>query len=416
MLDTLRRIIQEVNTAPDLEQALDIIVQRVQETVAVDVASVYLKDADKGQFVLSATEGLRKNAVGNVRFNPGEGLVGMVGEREEPVNLEDAPSHPRYRFTSETGENPYHAFLGVPIIQHGTVLGVLVVRQRQHRRFAEDEEAFLVTLAAQLAGAITHAGASGDISHALQANEQASAVLKGVPGAPGVVTGQAMVVYPPANLEVIPDRAITDVEAEIKTFQDAVNVVQDDLRNDANRMSSVLPAEELALFDALLMMLGGDSLMDETMERIRAGNWAPGALRETIGEHVRVFESMEDSYMRERASDIRDLGRRILTRIQSDRPASRVFYPQTVLVGEEISVGQLAEIPHENLAGIVSVSGSSSSHVAMVCLPSWGLKICLSDVWRDRRLLLTVIVVMCLSTRRIWCAVNSCACKRRNPS
>jgi phosphotransferase system enzyme I (PtsP) len=366
MLDTLRRIIQEVNSAPDLEQALDIIVQRVRESVRVDVASVYLKDTDHGQYVLSATEGLRKNAVGNVRFGLGEGLVGMVGEREEPVNIEDAPSHPRYRFASETGENPYHAFLGVPIIQYGTVLGVLVVRQREHRRFAEDEEAFLVTLAAQLAGAITHAGASGNISHALVASAGVSAVLNGLPGAPGVATGQARVVYPPANLEVVPDRVITDIEAEIESFQAAVNAVQDDMRDYANRMSSILPAEELALFDALLMMLGGDSLMGETIERIRAGNWAPGALRETIGQHVRVFESMEDSYMRERASDIRDLGRRILTRIQSDVPASSVYYPQTILVSEEISVGQLAEIPVENLAGIVSASGSSSSHVAIL--------------------------------------------------
>jgi phosphotransferase system enzyme I (PtsP) len=366
MLDTLRRIIQEVNSAPDLEQALDIIVQRVRESVRVDVASVYLKDTDHGQYVLSATEGLRKNAVGNVRFGLGEGLVGMVGEREEPVNIEDAPSHPRYRFASETGENPYHAFLGVPIIQYGTVLGVLVVRQREHRRFAEEEEAFLVTLAAQLAGAITHAGASGNISHALVASAGVSAVLNGLPGAPGVATGQARVVYPPANLEVIPDRVITDIDAEIESFQAAVNAVQDDMRDYANRMSSILPAEELALFDALLMMLGGDSLMGETIERIRAGNWAPGALRETIGQHVRVFESMEDSYMRERASDIRDLGRRILTRIQSDVPASSVYYPQTILVSEEISVGQLAEIPVENLAGIVSASGSSSSHVAIL--------------------------------------------------
>jgi phosphotransferase system enzyme I (PtsP) len=366
MLDTLRRIIQEVNSAPDLEQALDIIVQRVRESVRVDVASVYLKDTDHGQYVLSATEGLRKNAVGNVRFGLGEGLVGMVGEREEPVNIEDAPSHPRYRFASETGENPYHAFLGVPIIQYGTVLGVLVVRQREHRRFAEEEEAFLVTLAAQLAGAITHAGASGNISHALVASAGVSAVLNGLPGAPGVATGQARVVYPPANLEVVPDRVITDIEAEIESFQAAVNAVQDDMRDYANRMSSILPAEELALFDALLMMLGGDSLMGETIERIRAGNWAPGALRETIGQHVRVFESMEDSYMRERASDIRDLGRRILTRIQSDVPASSVYYPQTILVSEEISVGQLAEIPVENLAGIVSASGSNSSHVAIL--------------------------------------------------
>ena len=366
MLDILRRIIQEVNSAPDLEQALNIIVQRVRESVGVDVASVYLKDIEREQYVLSATEGLRKNAVGRVRFGLGEGLVGMVGEREEPVNIEDAPSHPRYRFASETGENPYHAFLGVPIIQYGTVLGVLVVRQREHRRFAEDEEAFLVTLAAQLAGAITHAGASGNISHALQASTDVSAILNGLPGAPGIATGQALVVYPPANLEVIPDRVITDIDAEIESFQNAVNAVQDDMRDYANRMSSILPAEELALFDALLMMLGGDSLMGETIERIRAGNWAAGALRETIGQHVRVFESMDDSYMRERASDIRDLGRRILTRIQSDVPISNDFYPQTILVGEEISVGQLAEIPVENLAGIVSASGSSSSHVAIL--------------------------------------------------
>lgn len=366
MLDTLRRIIQEVNTAPDLDQALDIIVRRVRECVGVDVASVYLKDADNGQFVLSATEGLRKSAIGNVRFNPGEGLVGMVAEREELVNIEDAPSHPRYLFASETGENPYHAFLGVPIIQHGTVLGVLVARQREYRLFAEDEEAFLVTLAAQLAGAITHAGATGEISHMLQASEGVSAVLKGLPGAPGIAIGQALVAYPPANLEAIPDRLVTDIDAEIESFQDAVHSVQDDMRDYANRMSSILPAEELALFDALLLMLGGDSLIGETIERIRAGNWAPGALRDTIGQHVRVFESMEDTYMRERASDIRDLGRRILTRIQSDIPSTSVFYPQTVLVGEEISVGQLAEIPVEHLAGIVSARGSSSSHVAIL--------------------------------------------------
>jgi phosphotransferase system enzyme I (PtsP) len=366
MLDTLRRIIQEVNAAPDLDQALDIIVQRVRATVKVDVASVYLIDAEHGQYVLSATEGLRKDAVGNVRIDLGEGLVGMVGEREEPVNIEDAPSHPRYRFISETGENPYHAFLGVPIIQHGTVLGVLIVRARQMRCFAEDEEAFLVTLAAQLAGAITHAGASGDISNVLLASEEVSLALVGLPGAPGVAIGQASVVYPPANLEAIPDRVISDIDTEIDTFMAAVNEVQDDIRDYANRMSSILPAEELALFDALLLMLGGDSLIGETVERIRAGNWAPGALRETISEHVRVFESMEDSYMAERASDIRDLGCRILTRIQSDRPGSGVVYAQTVLVGEEISIGQLAEIPIDKLAGIVSVRGSSSSHVAIL--------------------------------------------------
>ncbi|MEA2093146.1 MAG: phosphoenolpyruvate-utilizing N-terminal domain-containing protein, partial [Pseudomonadota bacterium] len=366
MLDILRRIIQEVNAAPDLQQALNIIVQRVKVHVKVDVASVYLTDTDHTQLILMATEGFRKGAIGKVRLNSGEGLVGMVVEREEPVNLDDAPSHPRNRFIVEAGEKPYHGFLGVPIIQHGKVLGILVVRQRQSRKFGEEEEAFLVTLAAQLAGAITHASASGEMARLLETSGEVSVSHKGLPGAPGVAIGQALVVYPPANLDVVPDRKVTDTESEVGLFREAVAAVEDDLRDYSNLMSGVLPAEDLALFDALLLMLGSDTLVAKTVERIHAGNWAQGALRDTIAEHVQVFESMDDTYLRERASDIHDLGRRILTHIQSDRPASRQVYTHTVLVGEDISAGQLAEVPVEQLAGIVSARGSSSSHVAIL--------------------------------------------------
>jgi phosphotransferase system enzyme I (PtsP) len=366
MLDILRRIIQEVNAAPDLQKALDIIVQRVRVNVGVDVASVYLLDDEHNQYVLMATEGFRKDAIGKVRIDKGKGLIGMVADREEPVNLDDAPSHPQYLFIVETGEKPYHGFLGVPIIQYRKVLGVLVVRQREYRKFGEEEEAFLVTLAAQLAGAITHAGASGEISRLLEERDEISVTLRGLPGAPGLAIGQAMVVYPPANLDAIPDRKPADIEAEVESFYEATAAVQDDLRDYSNRMSGLLPAEDLALFDALLLMLDSDSLVTKTVERIRGGNWAPGALRQTIAEHVQVFETMEDAYLRERASDIRDLGRRIVTHIQSDRPAPRPAYSSTVLVGKEISVGQLAEIPVEHLAGIVSTSGSSSSHVAIL--------------------------------------------------
>jgi len=75
---------------------------------------------------------------------------------------------------------------------------------------------------------------------------------------------------------------------------------------------------------------------------------------------------MEDSYLRERASDIRDLGRRILTHIQSHPSEPPTVYPNTVLVGQDISAAQLAEIPLERLSGIVCASGSSSSHVAIL--------------------------------------------------
>jgi len=164
MLKTLRGIVQEVNIAGDLQSALDIIVRRVREAMSTQVCSVYLWEPDTHEYVLMATEGLQKSAIGRVRLNSAQGLVGLVGVREEPINLDDAPEHPNYQYFPETGEEQFHSFLGVPIIHHRRVLGVLVVQQGERRRFDEGEEAFLVTMSAQLAGVIIHAEATGKIN------------------------------------------------------------------------------------------------------------------------------------------------------------------------------------------------------------------------------------------------------------
>jgi phosphotransferase system enzyme I (PtsP) len=366
LLDTLRRTIQEVNRAPDLARALSIIVARVKQAMVVDVCSVYLVDSERRQHVLMATDGYNREALGEVRLDFGRGLVGEVARREESLNLDNASDHPAYVFTSKIGEEPFHGFLGVPIIQHRKVLGVLVVRQRERRCFAEQEETFLFTLAAQLAGAISHAGASGDINHLLQSSDESRYALKGVSGAPGAAVGRACVVYPLANLEAIPDRTVEDIDTEIEGFHAAVAGVERDMRIMSARMVDTLPAEDIALFDALILILRSENLVDGTIEGIKAGNWAPGALRSTIDEHVTAFEDMDDPYLRERATDVRDLGRRILERLQSVAPVSRSFPPDTILVGKEVSASQLAEVPVSQLAGVVSARGSSASHVAIL--------------------------------------------------
>lgn len=365
MLEVLLRIVHEVNTARDLTQALTIIVQRVKHAMAVDVCSVYLTDADGDQHVLMATDGLNPEAVGKVRLPLSEGLIGLVRERAEPVNLDDAPSHPRYRYIAETGEEQFHGFLGVPIIQHRRPLGVLVVRQRESRKFNVEEVSFLFTLGAQLAGAISHAQASGGIV-GLQDESSATRFIEGLPGAPGVALGVAVVVYAPSDLEAVPDRTADDPETEEVAFRAAVLAAQEEIKTLGARMGALLPAADHALFDAFVLMLGSDTLVENTVARIRAGNWAPGALRDTINEHARVFDDMEDPYLRERSGDVRDMGRRILMRLQADAPPRAAYPLRTILVGEEISATQLAEVPNGHLAGVVSARGSSSSHAAIL--------------------------------------------------
>ncbi len=365
MLAILQRIIQEVSQAGDIEQALTIIVQRVKQAMQVDVCSAYLADEKQQRYILMATDGLNPRAVGEVGLAFGEGLVSLVAERAEAVNLDHAPDHPRFHFISDTDEQAFHAFLGVPIIHHRQVLGVLVLQQRARRRFKEDETAFLLTVAAQLAGAIAHAEVSGGIAR-LVTNANEGVALQGLPGSPGVGIGTGLVVYPPADLDAVPDRQIEDAEAEIEVFEAAVDLAKSDIRGLQARLSVALTQDDQALFDAYLQMLSSTSLIDQVKARIRQGSWASGALRATINEHVQMFRVMEDPYMRERAEDIRDLGRRILRFIQKGRHKPPPYPEKTILVGDEITATMLAEAPLDRLVGVISAKGSSSSHVAIL--------------------------------------------------
>ncbi|APX92472.1 phosphoenolpyruvate--protein phosphotransferase [Halomonas sp. 1513] len=365
MLDVLRRIVQEVNSARTLEAALSTMVRRIRKAMRTDVCSFYLFDADQQRLVLNDTIGLHSRAVGQVSLRLGEGLVGLVGQREEPLNLEDAPGHPLFRYFEETGEERYSSFLGVPIIHQRRMLGVLVVQQQDKRRFDEGDEAFLVTMAAQLAGVLAHALATGGLSRSSRGDGQA--MFTGVATSPGMVIGEALVIAPPADLDNVPDLIPTDVDYEIKRLKDAIYRVRDEIRAAGERLASRISAQELALFEVYQEMLSEAALGHEVEKRIREGQWAPGALADVVRRHVQYLERVDDNYLRERAADIRDLGRRVLAHLQEETPQTPdTFAERTVLVGDEISVATLGEVPRDKLAGLVSVRGSSTSHVAII--------------------------------------------------
>lgn len=366
MLNVLRRIVQEVNATTDLGQVLNIIVSRTKQALKVDVCSVYLASDNKQELVLMATDGLNREAEKRVRLRFTEGLVGLVAQRAEPVNIQDASQHPRYKYFPQTGEERYHAFLGIPIVHKRKLLGVLVVQQHDERGFDEEHTAFLITLAAQLASAISHAELSGEIDALTPKKDHGEVYLKGVSGAPGVGMGTALALFSDVELEAVPDRRPKKIKHEIRAFKKAVRRAQEEMREIKARMKTHLPAEERVLFDAFVMMIGSDAVVDDTIDRIRAGNWAPGALRQTTAEHVAEFGKMEDNYLKERADDLRAIGRRILKHLQKEKKQERKFPDKVVLMGEDIGVADLAEIPSSNLVGVVSARGSRSSHVAIL--------------------------------------------------
>lgn len=369
MLRILRRIVQEVSAAEDLAEALRIVAEETRAAMEMDACSIFLTDQETGEHWLMATEGLNKELIGKAGLKWGEGLVGLVGEREQPINLDDAPKHPNFRYITGIGEEKYHAFLGVPIVHQRQLLGILVGQQQEPRRFDEDEEAFLITLSAQLAGAIAHAQAAGVLTELKKRKNSRSgkdSVLNGLPGSPGIAIGKVVVVYPLADLDAVPDRATDDIDAEIITFRKAISAVRQEIHALSKNIAASLPAEERLLFDAYLKILDSSSLTKAINKEIRKGQWAQSALKYVIKKHIEHFEALENSYLQERAADLRDLGQRILFRLQASERSNPDFPARTILVGEEVTPAALAEVADGRLVGVVSVRGSSNSHVAVL--------------------------------------------------
>lgn len=368
MLKTLRRIIQEIAGASDFREALDIMVKRVSWGLKSQACSIFLMDRHTSEYVLAATKGLNPLAIGKIRIPLNQGLIGLVGEREEPINIEYAIKHPRFLTVNELNEEAFKAFLGAPIIFHRQVLGVIIVQRYEEGRFIDSEEAFLVTLTAQFASVIAHAEAVGAVAKLLHAHQEKTdeATFSGIPSTPGVGIGTGVIVYPPLDLDVIPDREPDDIEEEIESIKYALASGQKDFRHLAERLYPNLPPEERILFDVYQRILDSSDLGAEIIHTIRRGNWAQGALRQVIQRHVQTLENLENAYLRERAADIKDLGHRVLAYLQKNHRALPEYSERTILIGDELTASDLAEVPHGFLAGVISAKGSSSSHVAIL--------------------------------------------------
>ncbi len=143
-------------------------VSRVREALETQACSIFLLDQHSREFVLLATDGLNQEEVGKLRLKLGEGLVGLVAEREEPINLEKAHEHPNFYTRPDLGEEKLNAFLGVPIIHQRELFGVIFVQQQDERQYDQAEEALLVTVAAQLGGIISKAENAGNYEKLFQ--------------------------------------------------------------------------------------------------------------------------------------------------------------------------------------------------------------------------------------------------------
>lgn len=364
MLRVLQRIVEAVNQAPDFELALQIMVRQVKEALQTDSCTIYLADHDQQQFALAATDGLVIHSDKPIHVPFGEGIISLAAQREEPLNIANAADHPKFLKLDQVDEERYKAMLVAPVIHRRRVLGILTVQQASARAFTRDEEAFVVTLAAQLAVVVAHAEAKGLLRTTSQSPWLHT--LKGLPAAPGVAIAEAYVVRPRARLSEVTPKKTEMPEHEIRRFRAAVKRTRTELTELSDRMRDQVAEESLAIFEVYHAMLDSESLGKEVEETISQGWRAQTALRKVVEHLVNQFEALDDEYIRERASDVRDLGQRILSHLKQHNSAQHNPPENCILVAEEVTPTMLAELPDANIIGMVSLRGSGSSHAAIM--------------------------------------------------
>ena len=363
MLETLRKIVQKVSQARELEKVLSIIVDEVKTATEADVCSIYLENEAQDALILMATNGLNSDCEGRIFLPYGVGLVSLVAEKGEPVNLSNAPAHKRFHLFPQLEETAYPAFCGIPIISHRKTLGVLVIQSCQQQEFSEEIVNFLFTISAQLSSAILHARAV----NAIPRFQSGNCPFLGIAGSPGIVIAEAVLISSSQKLTTIPDRYTNDTEQELMIFNQALAQVKSEVQELSQALAQQhLPREDVAIFDAYLMLLNSSSFFYSVESHIHAGNWAPGALRKTIEEHIEVFNQMQNSYLQERGKDIMDLGQSILDKMTGNVDEQIQFDYDVILVAEDFNLMSLSKLNFERVKGLVSITGSYNSHITIM--------------------------------------------------
>lgn len=353
----LTRILQAVSLIDTPQQQIGFIVDSVSAAVNRDVCSLYRVNI-KQEMELLISHGLRVNKP--LCIPQGAGLVGLVAKERHGLNLAKGASHCAYFYVQGSQEEQFKSFCGVPLVYHGKVVGVLVVQSKVAQVLTEQEEAFLLTLAAQLAFIVVN------IPTTQEASVKQNIRFKGIKSVEGIALGKAVLCGLTQLSEVV-DMRNDAPQATIQEWTKLLLLVQEDLVSEQSSLGENMSPSIGSIFDAYQMLLTDKGLSDKVEAFIKDGFTLPSAIKQGIYFFADRFKQMDDPYLNARAEDIIHLGNKLIHVWKGGGGvASTVHKDPVILIGTHVSVSDIASIPNSLLAGIICFEGSSLSHTSVL--------------------------------------------------
>jgi phosphotransferase system enzyme I (PtsP) len=341
---------------------LDRIVTLIAANVIAEVCSVYVLSNDN-ILELFATEGLNREAVHLTRMRADEGLVGLIAQTAEPLSLSDAQSHPSFSYRPETGEEAYHAFLGVPLLRAGNTLGVLVVQNKTYRVYSEEEIEALQTTAMVLSEMI----ASGELQALAPGTGPAArrpVSQRGVALADGIGLGHVVLHEPRI---VVKQLIAENVDREVERLELAIGEVRSAIDDLVERGDSIGTGESREVLETVRMFAHDKGWLRRMREAVQSGLTAEAAVERVQSDNRARMMRQSDPYLRDRLHDLDDLANRLLrTLIGHEGNGDRVLPENAILVARSMGPAALLDYDRTALRGVVLEEGGPTSHIAIV--------------------------------------------------
>ncbi|HNR77985.1 MAG TPA: phosphoenolpyruvate-utilizing N-terminal domain-containing protein, partial [Parvularculaceae bacterium] len=326
-----------------------------------DVCSIYLRQPND-ELELYSTVGLNLEAVHKTRLKWGEGLVGLVALSQQPLVTSEAPLHPNFAYRPETGEDPLHSFLGVPLIRSGKSLGVLVLQNRASRRYTDDE----VGAAQAVAILLAEIAASGELFDPRTTAEVGAMLHRperfiGQGIVPGVAFGRAAFHEPPTPKHKVFSK---DAALEATRLDDSLARLQASVDEMlANSALEDAPREVLETYRLFAYDRGWKERMRAATQ---SGLTAEAAVEQVQLENRARMSQIKDPYLRERMHDLDDLSNRLLRHLSGEPAASAELPDEAILFARTLGPAALLEYDRAKLRGLIVGEASVTSHVAIV--------------------------------------------------
>jgi phosphotransferase system, enzyme I, PtsP len=359
LMNRLRQVMAEEG---ETRSRLDKVVRLIASTMVADVCSIYLRLQD-GALLLIATEGLKADAVAATRLTVNEGLVGLVARRAEPMAIQDAPRHAAFSYRPETGEDPFHAFLGVPILRGGRVIGVLTVQNRTERAYDDEEIDNLQTIAMVLAEIVDRIDPDALNNGGSEKRERNTASLKGRVFCEGLGYGRAVLhdpVVPAAKFfaadQMTESKRLSEGMAELKASIDRMMALD----------GAALGEDPRDVMETYRLLAHDPSWAEKLQEGVRSGLSAEASVDRARREHRARLQNARDLYLRERLHDLEDLDNRLLRILGGEEGKPQISEERSVLVARRLGPAELLEYSNTGLRAILMEEAAASSHAAIV--------------------------------------------------